>query len=1588
MNEKLIKVYHKLLEIEKEKIEKYNEELTKENRLKEEEIRDVCSEFGVQIDELLKEKLLIKYSDGTYRTLHYDMIFRLVNIRVHENGSKIPLEYKIYQRKEPIPNFTEKNIEELNISEEIKKALKLLDKKTLSTFQFEYVKAIIKGRKDCYVISSPTATGKTLIFTIPLLESCLKRKSSILIYPRKALASDQIMNLIEILTYLNDILKRNKRVSITIGIDDGDTPKNDDKARGEFRGIQCPICKRNGKVNKLIFSNDAKGLIIKCKEGHKFDFIIPTQEKIWENPPQILITNGWTLNRRLMETSAQKLFNREYDYIILDESHVYREELGAHIHYVIKRLKSKIFENTKVKPKIILSSATLPRNTIIEFASNLASVEENNVFFEEYEKFLSKSRQRIVIHLVLLPNPFASAEALAENVLLFLTEWSYFRNKKSIFFVDSIHEIHRLYHFVHDIIIKDMRFRALEHLKKEYDEEEPYYWGHYSDKKVSEKDEGLVDHFANSLTYHYGGLDPEKRFKIEEEFKKGIKKCLLATSTLELGIDVGDVSVIAQFRYPYSGESYIQRVGRAGRSPNSYYVTLSILVLSNSPSQLRYLYGQDPKEIFELPENYKIPLPLHNDIIREHHSFFEVLDKLAKHRATFIRPTEIKKHWRGKDYKEIIRDIKVLLKDGSSVAPEKRILLEKYINAIQDREDILDLSTDIFEGEIPPQIKFKTEKLDSIRDLEEWFTETEKEIKRNLKNRIPDHVVQFLNETKNKLIELNQLLEHAHKHYNSGNRDAFEKVCKKAERKSKELKNSIVEGLEKLEDILHEIWNNLRKEGAPVSLRDYINELLGKLKENREKAEKIEVRYNELLAYYSNVLIELDFYIKRRWFEFNLINALNLLGTSKYISLLFEKPLPKIEVVYPGLPRREEFLERTIDTLLWLCTPFRVTPLKEKYYYTVVYGLPPWKYKIKGLHEYQWYEGGDIFTFFHEGKKYTAVTPRFIYMLNLNDNILEAYSDNPGQNSKIILSNVQKSGMSYDLEACRFCTYGFVLTSKQTKVCPRSIRDCSYYTPCQGTKFFQGPNPPFVRTSYLSIVKVYPRIYTHAKSPDHILEEIKIIDLPLQIKTTLFKGSMFDRAITGCYMVSTGSNINFIYPPVFNLTTETLGYRISTNGIRLEFDKNKLVSIVKELLKNSKIYSWILIKYLVSKKYYTEKGDLRFDLCSKAFEGLFDPESKRATKKFKEEFEKLLKKKEINDELINFAVETLLHSISHLFYQYVLEKLQTGEDNLVYYIDRKNSYIYLLENAEKGLGLTETLQSVIKNVGKKRFFIEFLEWSLKILKDCDIHSEKLKTISKKELEAKLNSFSEEEKEIISQIESVIINAQETLKSKYGIDFPIEILRSIVFERFYGVDSKIKRLIPDLIISNVPYCWDGCYNCVRLERGCVHGPFNQITRVSKTLFREFINRIFQELKIPININKGFGWVLNEIDNTKKELRISSPWISSDIIKNHIEPLLKRDVIVKIMTRKDLENDEQIKAVRYLEHLTNKYKSLKVKFVDNLHAKLIIIDEKLGIRGSLNLTYSGLYKNIELVERYEDKAEIQKTIRTFEEMFSKL
>ncbi len=70
----------------------------------------------------------------------------------------------------------------------------------------------------------------------------------------------------------------------------------------------------------------------------------------------------------------------------------------------------------------------------------------------------------------------------------------------------------------------------------------------------------------DQVTSHHGSLARERRLDAERRLKEGSLKALVATASLELGIDIGDVDLVVQIGVPHSISVLLQRVGRSGHA--------------------------------------------------------------------------------------------------------------------------------------------------------------------------------------------------------------------------------------------------------------------------------------------------------------------------------------------------------------------------------------------------------------------------------------------------------------------------------------------------------------------------------------------------------------------------------------------------------------------------------------------------------------------------------------------------------------------------------------------------------------------------------------------------------------------------------------------------------------------------------------------------------------------------------------------------------------------------------------------------------------------------------------------------------------
>ncbi|NVM54341.1 MAG: DEAD/DEAH box helicase [Candidatus Helarchaeota archaeon] len=286
-------------------------------------------------------------------------------------------------------------------------------------------------------------------------------------------------------------------------------------------------------------------------ERYDGDTPLNKREEILNNPPSILITNPDMLHFHLSDDRVKKIIST-IKFIVLDEIHQYVGVFGSHVHYVLKRVK-RFLQDSK-KCQFIGSSATIgnPRKFLeIFFGVKFSIITSKHNW--------SGNRH----HLMIRPKHSLYSEAI------FLIEGiqEQIPSVKSIIFTDS--------HLSAEIVKKIADSRNIE------------------------------------IGIHRGGLSSAYRKEIEARFKSGKLTTLVATPTLELGIDIGDLNNIVLIKIPVTFSTYLQRIGRSGRKGVD---SMAFLLIGEDP--ISNFYANAPKNFYSSKPEPLYLDPTNPEIIR------------------------------------------------------------------------------------------------------------------------------------------------------------------------------------------------------------------------------------------------------------------------------------------------------------------------------------------------------------------------------------------------------------------------------------------------------------------------------------------------------------------------------------------------------------------------------------------------------------------------------------------------------------------------------------------------------------------------------------------------------------------------------------------------------------------------------------------------------------------------------------------------------------------------------------------------------------------------------------------------------------
>lgn len=336
------------------------------------------------------------------------------------------------------------------------------------------------ARGENVVVVTPTASGKSLCYTLPVIAAAMREHAKALyLFPTKALAQDQVAELIE--------LSKAGDLGVRAATFDGDTP-----------GDQRRAIRLNGDV---VVSNPDM-----LHQG-----ILPHHTK-------------W----------AQ--FFENLKFVVIDEIHSYRGVFGSHLANVIRRL-NRICVFYGAHPQFILCSATIGNPK--EHAEALLGAPVTAIT----ESGAPSGGRHVLLWNPPVVNPDLGLRASSRSQTNRIARTAIRAGLKTLVFARSRTMVEVLTKYLKDVFDHDPRKPA-------------------------------------RIRAYRGGYLPTERRAAEKAMREGRIDGIVATSALELGVDIGALDAVVLNGYPGSIAATWQRIGRAGRRLKP---SLGVLVASSDP---------------------------------------------------------------------------------------------------------------------------------------------------------------------------------------------------------------------------------------------------------------------------------------------------------------------------------------------------------------------------------------------------------------------------------------------------------------------------------------------------------------------------------------------------------------------------------------------------------------------------------------------------------------------------------------------------------------------------------------------------------------------------------------------------------------------------------------------------------------------------------------------------------------------------------------------------------------------------------------------------------------------------------------------
>lgn len=297
-----------------------------------------------------------------------------------------------------------------------------------------------------------------------------------------------------------------------------------------------------------------------------YDGDTPTGERRWiREHANFILTTPDMLNYSILSNHRQwSSFLRGLRYVVLDEAHSYRGVFGAHIANLLRRLR-RVCALYRTVPVFYGASAT--SSNPVESFSKLIGVPQQAV-----TAITESTSARGETTVALWEPEFMPPKAhdqLAKGARS--TQQQAVQSKAEQEAPRRVSPVEQGAQMLTDLVLSRTRSLVFAGSRRSVE-----ILSQKTQRYLDEVEEGL----SHRVAAYRAGYTPEERRELERKLRNGELLGLASTSALELGIDISGLDAVLVAGWPGTRASFMQRVGRAGRSGQD---ALAVLVADDNP---------------------------------------------------------------------------------------------------------------------------------------------------------------------------------------------------------------------------------------------------------------------------------------------------------------------------------------------------------------------------------------------------------------------------------------------------------------------------------------------------------------------------------------------------------------------------------------------------------------------------------------------------------------------------------------------------------------------------------------------------------------------------------------------------------------------------------------------------------------------------------------------------------------------------------------------------------------------------------------------------------------------------------------------